>query len=129
MLAIDTNVVVRCLVGDGGDQSARARALVATEAVFVSVTVLLETAWVLKKAYRYDRRQICEALRAFAGLTNVLVEDEDSVAECLDLAENGMDIADAFHVARSADCDVFVTFDARLIAVGRRNRSAAFRSP
>ncbi|HEX4504656.1 MAG TPA: type II toxin-antitoxin system VapC family toxin, partial [Alphaproteobacteria bacterium] len=42
MLAIDTNLIVRYLTGDHARQSARARALIDGEAVFIAITVVLE---------------------------------------------------------------------------------------
>jgi hypothetical protein len=48
MFAVDTNVVVRYLVNDNAAQAARARRLVEREDIFVPLTVLLETEWVLR---------------------------------------------------------------------------------
>ena len=53
MIAIDTNLVVRYLSGDHPEQSARARALVDQNPVFVGLTVVLEVEWVLRSAYGY----------------------------------------------------------------------------
>lgn len=128
MLAIDTNIVVRCLVDDEPSQSAKARALVSREAIFVPVTVVLETAWVLGSAYGYDRKAVCTALRAFMGLSTVRVEDPDRVAECLDLAASGADLADAFHLVRSRHCTAFVTFDRGLLK-SRADNPIPLREP
>ena len=43
MLAVDTNLIVRYLTGDHPGQSAKARAVIEGEDVFVSTTVLLAT--------------------------------------------------------------------------------------
>src|ERR1700710_417626 len=75
MLAVDTNLIVRYLTGDHPKQSAKARAVIDGEDVFVSTTVVLETEWVLRSVYSYDPAQICAALRAFAGLSRVSLED------------------------------------------------------
>ena len=115
MIAIDTNVIVRYLTGDHPTQSARARALIDGESVFVPVTVLLEVEWVLRSAYGYQATDAVRALRAFAGLPTVTVEDGAMVAAALDLAERGMDFADALHLTRSGHCDAFVTFDRKLV--------------
>jgi predicted nucleic-acid-binding protein len=48
MLAVDTNVVVRYLTADDPEQFARAVAVVEGAETFVSLTVLLETEWVLR---------------------------------------------------------------------------------
>lgn len=111
MRAIDTNIVVRYLTGDHRRQSTRARAVVDSGDVFVSTTVLLECEWVLRSVYGFDGRNVAAALRAFAGLRNVSVENPDRLAEALDRAETGMDFADALHLGAAAHCDAMLTFD------------------
>jgi predicted nucleic acid-binding protein len=71
MLAVEPNLIVRYLTGDHPGQSAKARAVIDGEDVFVSTTVLLETEWVLRSVYSFDSTQVCAALRAFAGLPRV----------------------------------------------------------
>lgn len=119
MLAIDTNLVVRYLTGDHPRQSSRARALIDGEAVFVAVTVMLEVEWVLRSAYGYRPAQIARALRSFAGLPTVTVEDGAVVAVALDLAESGMDFADALHLAKAAHCKGMVSFDRKFVKAAK----------
>lgn len=119
MIAVDTNVVVRYLTNDHPQQSSRARAIIDGQAVFVAVTAMLEVEWVLRSTYGYDRSDVARALRAFGGLPTVTVEDAAIVAIALDLAEKGMDFADALHLGKSAHCDAFVTFDRKLIKAAR----------
>jgi predicted nucleic acid-binding protein len=111
MIAVDTNIVVRYLTKDHPKQSMRARALVSENDVLLSRTVILECEWVLRSVYGYSPREICGALRAFAGLSTVSTEDPVVVAQALDLAEKGVDFADALHLAAAEDCEVFATFD------------------
>lgn len=115
MRAIDTNVVVRYLTGDDPDQSARARAVVDGGAVFAYTTVLLESEWVLRSVYGFAPDEVAAALRAFAGLPGVAVENPGLLAEALDRAEAGMDFADALHLGAAARCDAMLTFDRRFI--------------
>ncbi|KAA1183819.1 type II toxin-antitoxin system VapC family toxin [Rhizobium tropici] len=115
MIATDTNLVVRYLTGDHPEQSARARLLIDGERVFVSVTVMLETEWMLRSAYGYKASDVARALRAFGGLQTVTVEDAAVVADAIDLAEGGVDFADALHLSRAGHCDGFATFDRRLV--------------
>lgn len=115
MVGIDTNLVIRYLTGDDPEQSPRARAVIDGQDVFVGVTVVLEVEWVLRSAYGFDRAAVARALRAFGGLPTVRVEDGALVADALDLAERGMDFADALHVVRSAHCESFITFDRKLL--------------
>jgi len=115
MISIDTNLVVRYLTGDHPEQSPRARAIVDGQAVFVTVTVVLETERVLRSTYGYRPAEVAQALRAFGGLPTVNVEDAPLVAAALDLAEKGMDFADALHIGRSAHCEGLVTFDRKFV--------------
>lgn len=129
MLAIDTNVVVRYLTGDHPRQSPRARALVDGEDVFVSTTVLLETEWVLRSVYGFEAAEVCRALRSFAGLPRVSLEDGTLVATALERVASGMDFADALHLGRAETCDGFVTFDQRFIRVARSVGVQHVRAP
>lgn len=119
MLAIDTNLVVRYLTGDHPKQSPRARALIDGQAVFVPVTVMLEVEWVLRSAYGYRPAQIARAMRSFAGLPTVSVEDGAVVAVALDLAESGMDFADALHLGKAAHCGGMVSFDRKFVKAAK----------
>lgn len=129
MLAIDTNLVIRYLTGDHPEQSPRARGLIDGQAVFVAVTVILETEWVLRSAYGYPPAEVASALRAFAGLPTVAIEDAAIVATALDLAEDGMDFADALHLGRSAHCEGMVSFDRKFVKVARAAGCANVREP
>lgn len=115
MLAIDTNLIVRYLTGDHPRQSLRARVLINGEPVFAAITVVLEVEWVLRSTYGYRSKEVTSALRAFAGLPTVTVEDSAVVASALDLVEKGMDFADALHLCRSAHCESFASFDRKFV--------------
>jgi predicted nucleic-acid-binding protein len=119
MLAIDTNLIVRYLTGDHPKQSPRARKLIDGQPVFAAITVILEVEWVLRSAYGYRRADVARALRAFAGLSMVTIEDGPVVATALDLAEKGMDFADALHLGKSAHCDGLATFDRQLVKAAK----------
>jgi predicted nucleic-acid-binding protein len=119
MIGIDTNLIVRYLTGDHATQSALARGLIDGEKVFAAVTVLLEVEWVLRNAYEYQAADVVRALRVFAGLPTVTVQDGAMVAAALDLAEKGMDFADALHLTRSGHCEAFVTFDRKLVRAAK----------
>ncbi len=115
MRAVDTNVVVRYLTGDDPDQAARARAAIGAGDIFVSTTVLLESAWVLRSVYGFAGKKVAVALRAFLGLPGVTVESPVLLAEALARTENGMDLADALHLGAAAHCETMRTFDRRFI--------------
>ena len=101
MLAVDTNIVVRYLVKDDDAQSARAREVVGSGAIFVPLTVVLECEWVLRSLYGFSRPETIGALEAFCGTPDVSVGDadapgadvEDAPAEGGDALEGGADDA------------------------------------
>ena len=80
---------------------------------------MLEVEWVLRSAYGFRPADVARALRAFAGLPTVTVEDGTAVAAALDLAEKGMDFADALHIGRTTHCDGFASFDRKLVKAAK----------
>ena len=120
MIAVDTNIVVRYLTGDHPRQSTKARTLVDGNDAFLSRTVILECEWVLRSAYRNSPREICRKLRAFTGLPTVFTEDHPFVARALDLAEDGMDFADALHLGAATSCEYLATFDEDFVKRAKR---------
>ena len=129
MLAVDTNVIVRYLTGDDPGQFAAASALIRNEDVYVCTTVLLETEWVLRRAYRFSRERVAAALVAFAGLPRVTLEDPASAARALEWTQRGMDFADALHLAKAEGCAAFVSFDQRLAAAAAGLSTIPVRAP
>ena len=111
MRAIDTNVVVRALVDDDRHQASAVQELISAYEVFVPITVILETEWVMRSGYSFAPAEIAAGLRRLGGLPGVNVEDPRELAQALDWLEQGMDFADALHLARATRCDAFVTFD------------------
>lgn len=120
MKAIDTNVVVRYLVGDDARQAQAARRLIEAEPVWLGLTVLLEAMWVLESAYGFAPAAVAEGLESFLGLPTVHVECAAQVARALQAQRTGVDCADALHVACGTEAaGSFATFD-RQLARGAR---------
>ena len=88
--------------------------------MFVCTTVLLETEWVLRSAYRFTSGEVAKALGAFAGLPNVILEDAALIATALDWMARGVDFADALHLAKARGCDAFVSFDRHLARAAKQ---------
>ena len=128
MLGIDTNLIERYLTGDHPKQSLQARQLIDGEDVFVGTTVLLETEWVLRSVYGYAAATVVKALRGFAGLPHVSVEDAGKAALALDWMEGGMDFADALHLAAAGGCNGFVSFDRALARAANRGSRVKVRA-
>ncbi len=114
MRAVDTNVLVRLLTDDDEAQARVARRVMAAGGVFISATVLLETEGVLRGAYHYAPIEVNHALRALGGLRGVTLETPEEIAQALNWHREGMDFADALHLAKAAGCNAFATFDRKL---------------
>lgn len=119
MIAVDTNVVVRLLVNDDRVQARKAAALFAGNDVLLSKTVLVETEWVLRFSYEIGRGQIHDALLAVLGMPRVSCEEPRQIVEALARFRQGLDFADALHLASAVGADRFVTFDRKLVARSR----------
>ena len=114
MRAVDTNVLVRLLTGDDEAQTRIAKRVMASGDAFISSTVLLETEWVLRAAYRFAPAELNLALSALGGLPGVTLEAPSVLEQALDWHREGMDFADAIHLASASPCELFVTFDRKL---------------
>lgn len=115
-VAVDTNVVVRYLTWDEPSQAeAAARVMEGAAAIVVPTIVLCEVVWVLRRAYRYDRAEIADALRRLITSRSVEV-DEVAAQAGLRMLEAGGDFADgvALEEAARACCDRLPSLDRRL---------------
>lgn len=124
MIALDTNVIVRVLTQDEPRQARKAAAVLRSGRAFVPKTVLIEVEWVLRKAYRFTPDAINGGLRKLIGLEGLEVEDRPAVISALARHADGMDFADAVHLASSSAATAFATFDGEL-AKGARRADAA----
>ncbi|MDZ7629141.1 MAG: type II toxin-antitoxin system VapC family toxin [Parvularculaceae bacterium] len=123
MRAIDTNVVIRFLTADDARDYKAARAVIEAGGVHVPLTVFLESEWVLRSAYGLSRVEIADGLAGLAGLPAVSVEEPAMLAMALGWMRDGMDFADALHLAKAKDCTSFLTFDRKLAKLAKK-RSA-----
>ncbi len=111
MIAIDTNIIIRLLTKDDVKQYAGSRKLFETEEIYIPDTVILETEWVLRYAYDFLHEDICTAFRKLFGLPNVKLANDFVAAQAIDWHQQGLDFADAFHLALSQNVPVLKTFD------------------
>jgi predicted nucleic-acid-binding protein len=98
---IDTNVLVRHLVGDPPDMARRATAFLATEKLlFLADLIVAETVYVLESFYEIDRSRIAEAMRSLLAMESVQVIDAPLLLRAIALYEDQrLDFADAYLVA------------------------------
>lgn len=120
MNAIDTNILVRFLTDDEPEQAARARRLFETEAIYLPLTVLLETFWVLRNGKRLPSALVLSKLLAITRMPQVMVEDAPRFDRAVALTEAGMGFADALHLS-AVDPDMrFATFDRGMFRAAQR---------
>jgi predicted nucleic-acid-binding protein len=115
MVALDTNVFLRLVLDDDPQQTQRARNLVVRTPCFVPLTVILESEWILRRVYRYSKSAVRQALGRLTSIENMSVERVDMVSQALVLAEQGLDFADALHLAGSASCEWLATSDKKFV--------------
>jgi predicted nucleic-acid-binding protein len=120
MTSVDTNVVIRMLVDDDPAQVSVVRSLVDRGPIWIAKTVLLETAWALRSIYGFEQSAIREALEKLVRMDNVQVENQASVVLSLALMANGIDVADAMHLASTPPDSSFASFDQVLVRRARR---------
>jgi len=121
MIGIDTNVVLRLLVRDQDAQVHAAERFIAKHCSssnpgFVSRSVIIETAWALKRIYDYDRSQIAAAIRGLLNVSGFEIESSDEIdAAVADFEHSAAGFVDCL-LARtnlSAGCEYTITFDRR----------------
>src|SRR5690348_797936 len=115
MVAVDTNVLVRLLTCDDPAQAAAARSVFQSERIWITKTVLLETAWVLRRVYKFNQQAILDAFMNLFGLENVQIEDEASMSEALALSGQAIELADAIHLSSRPRDVPFLSFDGAFV--------------
>ena len=123
MLGVDTNVLVRYLVGDERSQYERARRLIHREEdigepVLVSLLVLLEMEWVLRSRYGLTKSDIVAAFSSLLQTAEVVFEDEPSVEHAIYVwKDSRAEFADCLINARHRrlGCRATATFDRKAL--------------
>ncbi len=121
MTSIDTNVIVRYLVGDDVAQAEAARSLLdrltPDDPGFICREVVMEIAWVLERSYGFTRARVAEALMDLTASDSLRVENSDDVASAAHLyRQGGVGFSDlmVLSAAERAGATPLYTFDRRL---------------
>lgn len=117
MIGVDTNILVRAILGDDPKQSPLARkAIEKARGIAVPVTVIVEVAWVLKSV-GWNRQQIVDALGTLLLQPTVHMDQAAAVLEALDAYKTGpADFADylTLHLSKAMGARKLLTFDRKL---------------
>lgn len=125
MVLVDTNIVLRWLLGDHPDLSQKAEKLVASalpSSLLITDIVAAELVYVLRGTGR-DRQQISEALLLLARTGAFRYEHEELLLDIIRLLiDINLDFADCYVLARSRREGIGLeTFDGPLRKLGTTN--------
>lgn len=120
---LDTNVLLRHVLGDHPDHSPRSTALLdaierGERAVRLADTVMFEAIFTLEKVYKVPRQAIRDALRPILDLPGMVLPGKrvhlDAFARWV--AEPGVSYADAYHLslAKHLKLHTIISFDRHL---------------
>ncbi len=123
MISVDTNILVRLVTNDDPEQVQRAAKLRQGNEIPVTKTVILELEWVLRFTYKLDRSIILATVQKILATVNFTVEQNRAVEQALLWYEQGMDFADALHLASSLHADKFASFDKKF-----RNKASTLKT-
>jgi predicted nucleic-acid-binding protein len=111
--AVDTNILARFYLRDDAAQARVAASVLSAGDVFVPKTVILELEWVLRYVADQPEDKVIDCLAHLIALPGITVEDRDEIEAALGHCRNGIDFADALHLAASNACTELLTFDDR----------------
>jgi len=119
MIGLDTNILVRYLAQDDPVQSARAtriveRRLTENQPGFISLVAMVETVWVLDRAYGLPALEIARAIERILQADTLLVQNEQEVfTAMIALKTETGSFSDGLIAAlgRWAGCSSTLTFD------------------
>jgi predicted nucleic-acid-binding protein len=119
MIAIDTNILVRFLVGDDTKQSEKVYKLfkdteVNNNELYVPILVMLELIWVLDSVYEIKRSDLLDALSQITLMPILCFENLSALQSfILDAQHTNFDLSDLLiaHSAKQEICEKVLTFD------------------
>ena len=123
MIGLDTNILIRHLTQDDPVQSAKAteileRRLTLKSPGFVSVVAMVETVWVLDRAYGLTAQEIAKAVERLLQVEVLAIQNEQEVFTAMVALKQGRgSFADALiaELAVRAGCARTLTFDQKAV--------------
>ncbi len=123
MIGLDSNILVRYLTQDDPIQSAKAtevieRRLTEENPGFISIVAMVETVWVLDRAYDLSAQEIAAAVERMLQTAVLLVENEQEIFTAMIALKKGKgSFANAVIAALGsrAGCSYTLTFDRKAL--------------
>ncbi len=123
---IDTNVVIRHLIGDPPEQAIRAtRFLEKEDALLLPDLVVAEVVYVLESFYEVERQRVAELTRAIIAFDAIRVIDDELLLRAIEIYEvDRLDFAEAYLAAAAerSGVGVMASFDRSIDRVGTVSR-------
>ena len=121
MLGLDTNVILRLLLGDDPAQKKRAsraieRAKTEGLPVMLALAVVLELEWVLRSSARMDKAQVLGIFRLLLESYDVQIENEKVLEQAIHTYQHAtVDFAECLFLAQyqQMGCQTMLTFDTK----------------
>jgi predicted nucleic-acid-binding protein len=119
MRGIETNILVRFLVGDDEVQASKVYKLFKrTEAekqvLFVPLLVILELIWMLESVYQISREDILDSIGDLMLMPILKFDHQSTLQQFIQKAQGSRyDLSDLLiaHSAKEQGCEVVITFD------------------
>ena len=118
-IAVDTNLLVRTVIRDHEDQARLAEKAISQAAVVaVSPTCMCEFAWVLRRTYRFQAKDLEAAITTLLSIGNVRT-NRPAVEAGLAVLRAGGDFADGViaYEGNWLGGEAFVSFDKKAVAL------------
>jgi predicted nucleic acid-binding protein len=123
---VDTNILVRHLVGDPPAMAARAAAYLRSgEELFLTDLVAAETVYVLESFYEAPRGQVAQASRSLIAFDSIVCVDTAVLLRAIEVYETErIDFAEAYLVACAESTGIgrVASFDRSIDRVGTVER-------
>ncbi|MCK5339846.1 MAG: type II toxin-antitoxin system VapC family toxin [Desulfobulbaceae bacterium] len=119
MRGVDTNILVRFLVGDDEQQAKKVynifkKAESSKNELFVPLLVVLELIWILESVYEISRVEILASISELLLMPILKFEHQSTLQQfTLSAQGNKYDLSDLLiaHSAKSQGCETVLTFD------------------
>jgi len=119
MKGIDTNILIRFLIGDDEQQAKKVYNIfkkVESEKneLFVPLLVILELIWVLESVYEIPRAEILDSISGLILMPILKFEHQSALQQFTHFAQgNRYDLSDLLiaHSAKVQGCETVITFD------------------
>ena len=119
MKGVDTNILVRFLVGDDELQARKVytifkKAEADKHELFVPLLVILELVWVLESVYKIKRKEIVASISDLLLMPILKFEQQSALQQFIHAApKNSYDLSDLIiaHSAKEQGCETVMTFD------------------